>query len=84
MAENEEPGIVIGLREIYNEVVATRSDVQSVTRTVADHDETMTAYDARFAAHDAQFDKIKRWMYALPIASLLAVGSTVAAFVQSK
>jgi hypothetical protein len=70
---DEEPGITIGLREIYDEVVASRADIQSVTRTVADEKERTDDHEARIRA-------IERWKYALPIASLLAVGSTVATF----
>ena len=73
--ENDDPlGVVIGAREIYDEVVGLRGDVQrlgqdgeTVTETLADHETRIRGLES------------ERAKYVLPVALITAVATVVAA-----
>lgn len=64
--------MIITNREVYDAVMSLRSDVQSLTQSRNDAGETLDDHETRIRA-------IERWKYGVPLATLIAVGSTIAA-----
>lgn len=64
-------GVTITLREIYDQVVATREEVQTLTQVLDTHNEKLTDHEARLRV-------LERWKYSIPVA---LVGSGAAAVV---
>ncbi|MBZ4319541.1 hypothetical protein [Streptomyces huiliensis] len=75
--EDHEPlGVRIGAREIYDEVVALRTEM----RTMGQESD---AVRGELADHEDRIRSLERWRYALPISLLTAVVGAVVAVVQS-
>lgn len=62
-------GITITLREIYDQVVATREEVQTLTQTRDAHSEKLADFETRLRT-------LERWKYSIPVA---LIGSGLAA-----
>lgn len=74
----EEPnGVVITLREIYDEVRATRTELQALNDAFKPVRETVAELSVWRRVVD-------RWRYGIPLATLIAVGSTIAAIYPNK
>ncbi len=73
MADEISSGVVITLRDMYNEIVGTRADVQSLTQAAS-------AVEQRLSDHEGRLRTVERWKYGIPVVTLTAVASTVAAF----
>lgn len=65
-------GVTITLREIYDQVVATREEVQTLTQARDTHSE-------KLADHEARIRTLERWKYGIPLAGLTAILSAVIA-----
>jgi hypothetical protein len=72
MAEQEE-GVTITFRDMYDEIVGMRADVQSLTQTRESTADTLDDHESRLRS-------IERWKYGIPVTTICAVASTVAAF----
>lgn len=74
-AENEPLGVVtIGAREIYDQLIGLRSDVQTLTQT-------NTAVQATLDDHEQRLRSVERWKYAVPTAAIggiVSAGITIA------
>lgn len=72
---SEDPlGVTISAREIYDQIVGLRADVQSLTQSNTAVQETLNDHEERIRANE-------RWRYAVPTAALGAVisaGITIA------
>jgi hypothetical protein len=66
------PGVTVTLREIYDALIEVRGDVRSLVEGREDTDKTLEDHEQRLRS-------IERWKYGAPLATLIAVGSTVAA-----
>ncbi|MBH1936494.1 hypothetical protein I5Q34_19805 [Streptomyces sp. AV19] len=77
MGEEDEPlGVRIGAREIYDEVVALRTEM----RTMGQENEGARA---ELADHEERLRALERWRYALPISVITAIIGAVVAIVES-
>lgn len=70
---SEPQGVMITLREVYDEIVGMRSDVQSLTQSRATTDD-------KLEDHESRLRSVERWKYGIPVTTICAVGSTIAAF----
>lgn len=74
MSEREPLGVSISAREIYDEIVGMRADVQSLTQ----HNEQVIR---KLDDHEERLRKLEAWRYAIPTATLsglVAAGVTLA------
>lgn len=74
---DESNGVVITLREIYDEVRATRTELQTLSDAFKPVQETVSELTVWRRVVD-------RWRYGVPLATLVAVGSTIAAIYPNK
>lgn len=65
---DDETGVRITLRDIYNEVASLRSDVAQLVDKVPDH--------------ETRIRTLEKWSYALPPTFIIALASIVKAFAQ--
>ncbi|UQA94938.1 hypothetical protein [Streptomyces halobius] len=73
MSERDElGGVTIGAREIYDELVALRGDVRSLSQTHEAVRQTLTDHETRLRG-------LERWRYALPVAAVTSAGTLIAA-----
>ncbi len=73
MDDRNELGVVtVGAREIYDELVALRGDVRSLSQT----NETVAQ---TLADHETRLRGLERWRYALPVAAVTSAGTLIAA-----
>lgn len=73
MSERDSLGaVVIGPREIYDELVAMREDVRSLSQT---HEGVATT----LADHEDRIRGLERWKYALPVAAVTSAGTLITA-----
>ncbi|MFF8473874.1 hypothetical protein [Streptomyces sp. NPDC015414] len=70
--DNDLGSVTIGAREIYDELVAMRSDVRSST-------DRLTAVADTLADHESRLRSLERRMYAVPAALVTAVLSAATA-----
>lgn len=76
MSEERDPlGVHIGAREIYDEVVGLRGDVQRIGQTEANITETLDDHETRIRG-------VERWVYAIPVATVGGVIAAVVAFIK--
>ncbi|MFE5616283.1 hypothetical protein [Streptomyces sp. NPDC056524] len=68
-------GVTIGAREIYDELVAMRGDVRSLTQTRESVDKALENHGERLTA-------LERWKYGLPATAVTAVGALVLSFMR--
>jgi len=71
-----EPSVRITLREVYDQVVGMRDDVRSLAQD-------REATDRKLGDHEERLRVIERWKYGVPIASLAAIASAVAAVLKA-
>ncbi|MGW1837090.1 hypothetical protein [Streptomyces sp. NPDC002067] len=77
MRDRDELGaVVIGAREIYDELVALRGDVRSMSQT----HETVAQ---NLADHESRLRSLERWRYALPVAAVTSAGTVVVAVIKA-
>ncbi|WP_411140097.1 hypothetical protein [Streptomyces sp. x-80] len=77
MSDRDELGaVMIGAREIYDELVALRGDVRSLTQT---HE----AVSQTLADHESRLRGLERWRYALPLAAITSLGTLIAALAKA-
>ena len=68
-------GVTITFREVYDQIVQMRGDVRSLTENSSDVAGMLTDHESRLRS-------IERWRWGIPsLATIAAVGATVAAFV---
>ena len=68
-AEPDEPlGVTISAREIYDQIVGMRGDVQSLLQSNTEVQKTLDDHEQRIRSNE-------RWRYGMPIAALGAVVS---------
>ncbi|WP_369376105.1 hypothetical protein [Streptomyces sp. cg36] len=72
--DNEPHGVRIGAREIYDEVVGLRGDVQRLGQQGESVDETLEDHETRIRGLEAE-----RGRFVLPAALITAVATVVAA-----
>ncbi|MFI9076072.1 hypothetical protein ACIGW8_06140 [Streptomyces sioyaensis] len=65
-------GVTIGAREIYDELVALREDVRSLSQTHEAVAQTLTDHESRLRG-------LERWKYALPVAAVTSAGTLITA-----
>lgn len=70
---DEDVAARIGLREIYDQLVAMREEVRSSTQTHQAVAEKLTDHEGRLRA-------VERWKYSVPTALVAAVLSAVVTF----
>ncbi|MGK5728189.1 hypothetical protein [Streptomyces sp. URMC 124] len=76
MSERDHLGVVtVGAREIYDELVAMREDVRSLSQT---HEGVATT----LADHEDRIRGLERWRYALPVAAVTSAGTLITAVVK--
>lgn len=63
-------GVTIGARDIYDQLVAMRSDVQSLTTT-----NTTTA--EKLSDHETRIRAVERWIWSAPAALLTGAATAV-------
>ncbi|MEU7186441.1 hypothetical protein [Streptomyces sp. NPDC045369] len=73
---NELGGVTIGAREIYDELVALRGDVRSLSQTHAAVAQTLDDHETRLRG-------LERWRYALPVAAVTSAGTLIAAVLKA-
>lgn len=73
----DENGVVVTPREIYDAVMGLRSDMQRVSDALPDIQRDIDEFKVWRRVVD-------RWRYGIPLATLIAVGSTVAAIYPRK
>lgn len=73
--ENSSLGVHIGAREIYDQVVGVREDVQGLVRS-----EENTQRD--LADHEERLRNVERWKYATGTSLATAVASIVVALIK--
>lgn len=66
--DNEPFGVTISAREIYDQIVGLRSDVQTLTQSNENVTETL-------GDHEERIRGIERWKYGFPVAIVAALGS---------
>lgn len=74
MAEEESLGVTISSREIYDEIVGMRADVQSLVQSNA-------VISRQLDDHESRLRSLERWRYAVPTAVLgtvVSAGITIA------
>ncbi|GAA2781471.1 hypothetical protein [Streptomyces showdoensis] len=74
MDDQDELGVRIGAREIYNEVVGLRGDVQRLGQQGETVDETLEDHETRIRGLESE-----RAKYVIPVALITAVATVVAA-----
>ena len=72
MATPPEPGVHITMREIYDQIIGVREDMQRISLT---SEETMRT----LADHEARIRAIERWKYGVIVALISALSTTVTA-----
>jgi hypothetical protein len=65
-------GVTISAREIYDEIVGMRADVQSLAQSNASSSATLADHESRIRA-------VERWKYGVPAATLSGVIATAVA-----
>ncbi len=68
--------ISIGAREVYDQVIGLRSDVQAMGQ----QSETVRA---ELADHEDRLRSLEAWRYALPVAAVTGLGGAVVSLVQA-
>lgn len=77
MSERDElGGVAIGAQEIYDELVALRGDVRSLSQTHEAVTQTLTDHETRLRG-------LERWRYALPVAAVTSLGTLIVAVLKS-
>lgn len=66
--DSEPLGVLIGTREIYDQVIGMRADVQALVQA-------NTATFAKLDDHEARLRSIERWKYTIPTALITTVVS---------
>lgn len=74
-------GLVIGMREIYDEVKTLSAKVDGFLATHAQDQQHLHSQGEDIKDHEARIRKLEAWRYALPTTLILATGSTVVSFV---
>ncbi|MEU0762001.1 hypothetical protein ABZ351_20260 [Streptomyces microflavus] len=75
MAEQEDPlGVVIGAREVFDEVVGLRGDVRSLIENGEDVQETLEDHETRIRGLEGE-----RGRFVIPVAVITGVATVVAA-----
>lgn len=75
MGEQEDPlGVVIGAREVFDEVVGLRGDVRSLIESGEDVQETLEDHETRIRGLEGE-----RGRFVIPVAVITGVATVVAA-----
>ncbi|MFI8263689.1 hypothetical protein [Streptomyces sp. NPDC085665] len=69
-------GVVIGAREVYDQVVGLREDVRAMGQQAEGVRDELADHESRLRALEA-------WRYALPVAAVTGLGGAVVSLVQA-
>jgi hypothetical protein len=75
MADQQDLGVTISAREIYDQIVGLRDDVRSLVQSNQEVSKTLDDHEERIRG-------IERWKYSVPVAALGAVASAAIAAYQ--
>lgn len=73
MGDEQPPGVLITVKDIYDEVTATRTAVGLLALEVKESRRTDEDHEGRIRS-------LERWMYGIPVSLLVAIIGAVVAF----
>ncbi len=75
--DNCEPGVRIGLQQIYEVLVQVQADLNRAT-------DTATTLRAAADDHESRLRSLEAWKYALPLSTVVALGTMIMSVLASK
>jgi len=74
--DSPEPGVHVGLREIYDKLTEVHGDVRVLKSQTED-------VRKRLDAHDTEISSLDKWRYGLPIAAAPGLGAMIMSLLKS-